>query len=69
MWGVLEHVNNPLALLKYAVKFLKKWFFSNGVSKCRSMLMSYIMKNKFHAPRYLEKGRHLFFLVKNLLKF
>ena len=26
-----------------------------------SMLMSYIMKNKYDAPRYLEKGRHLFF--------
>ena len=32
-----------------------------------SMLMSYIMKNKYDAPRYLEKGRHLFFFGKNFL--
>ena len=26
------------------------------------------MKNRFHAPRYLEKGRHLFFFSKKLLE-
>lgn len=69
MWGVLEHVNNPLALLKYAVKFLKKnGFLVMEFPSADSMLMSYIMKNKFHAPRYLEKGRHLFFFGKKFIE-
>ena len=62
MWGVLEHVNNPLSLLKYVTKFLKKnGFLVMEFPSSDSMLMSYIMKNKYDAPRYLEKGRHLFF--------
>ena len=69
MWGVLEHVNNPLALLKYAVKFLKKnGFLVMEFPSADSMLMSYIMKNRFHAPRYLEKGRHLFFFGKKFIE-
>ena len=65
MWGVLEHVNNPLSLLKYVTKFFKKnGFLVMEFPSSDSMLMSYIMKNKYDAPRYLEKGRHLFFLVK-----
>ena len=69
MWGVLEHVNNPLSLLKYVIKFLKKnGFLVMEFPSSDSMLMSYIMKNKYDAPRYLEKGRHLFFFGKKFIE-
>ena len=69
MWGVLEHVNNPLALLKYVVKFLKKnSFLVMEFPSSDSLLMSYIMKNKYEAPRFLEKGRHLFFFSKKFIE-
>ena len=69
MWGVLEHVNNPLALLKYIAKFIKKnGFLVMEFPSSDSMLMSYIMQHKYDAPRYLEKGRHLFFFGKKFIE-
>ena len=69
MWGVLEHVNNPLAFLKYIVKFLKKnGFLVMEFPSSDSLLMSYIMQHKYDAPRYLEKGRHLYFFGKKFIE-
>ena len=69
MWGVLEHVNEPLVLLKYLRKFLKKnGFLVMEFPSSDSLLMSYIIQNRYDSPRFLEKGRHLFFFSHKFIK-
>lgn len=68
LWGVLEHVNKPTEFLKYISKFLKKsGFLILEFPSSDSMLMQYIKTIKFDAPRFLEKGRHLFFFSKKYI--
>tara|TARA_B100000795_G_scaffold259154_1_gene233850 strand:+ start:3742 stop:4722 length:981 start_codon:yes stop_codon:yes gene_type:complete len=70
MWGVLEHLNNPINFLLNIKKKLNK----NGkilleVPNADSLLMNYIYQiENNHVKRFLEPGRHLYFFSINYLK-
>ena len=70
MWGVLEHLNDPINFLLKIRKKLK----NNGkilfeVPNSESLLMNYIFKSKKNdVKRFLEPGRHLYFFSLNYLK-
>lgn len=65
LWGVLEHLNDPLKFCKYLLKFLKKGgFILLEVPNADSILMKYLSINPSKQNRYIEPGRHLFFFSK-----
>ena len=68
MWGVLEHVNNPLVLLKKLSLYLKRnGFIMLETPNAESLLMQYSMlQNKSSILRFLEPARHNK-VVKNIL--
>ena len=70
MWGVLEHVNNPLVLLKKLSLYLKRnGFIMLETPNAESLLMQYSMlQNKSSILRFLEPARHLYFFSKNFFK-
>ena len=69
LWGVLEHLNDPIKFLL----MLKKKLNRNGkilfeVPNADSLLMNYIYNTKVnHVKRFLEPGRHLYFFSINYL--
>jgi len=68
LWGVIEHLNKPLDFLNYILKYLKKGgFLVMEFPNSNCLLMDFIKKNKFSAPRYLEQGRHLFFFSQKFI--
>jgi 2-polyprenyl-3-methyl-5-hydroxy-6-metoxy-1,4-benzoquinol methylase len=72
MWGVLEHVKNPLVLLKNLSLYLKKnGFILLETPNAESLLMQYIMEQNQSGQtilRFLEPARHLFFFSRNFFK-
>ena len=61
-FGVLEHVNNPLYLLKKALSYLnRKGIMVIEVPNADSFLMRYIQETKFSPYRFIEHTRHLSF--------
>ena len=66
LWGVLEHLNDPLRFCQYLLKFLKKGgYILLEVPNADSILMKYLSANPSKQSRYVEPGRHLFFFSKN----
>ena len=70
MCGVLEHVNNPLVLLKKLSLYLKRnGFIMLETPNAESLLMQYSMLlNKSSILRFLGPARHLYFFSKNFFK-
>lgn len=69
LWGLLEHINNPINYSKNIVKKLKKGgFLVFEVPFSESIIMNYILKTKKPVLRYLEPGRHLHFFSKTFFK-
>ena len=69
LWGVLEHLNDPISFSKYICKFLKR----NGllvieVPNAESLLMNYLFNNYIKIYRFIEPARHLYFFSLNFLK-
>lgn len=61
-FGVLEHVNNPLYLLKKALSYLNRsGILVIEVPNANSFLMSYIKETGFSPYRFIEHTRHLSF--------
>lgn len=65
LWGVIEHVNNPILLIKKIYKKLKKkGIIVIETPYAQSLLATYIFhiqNDKSNILRFLEPGRHLFF--------
>tara|TARA_X000000950_G_scaffold289513_1_gene414562 strand:+ start:8586 stop:9563 length:978 start_codon:yes stop_codon:yes gene_type:complete len=70
MWGVLEHLNDPINFLfKIKKKLTKNGKILFEVPNADSLLMNYIFENeKNHIKRFLEPGRHLYFFSINYFK-
>lgn len=61
-FGVLEHVNNPIELLKKAKRMLKPdGLIVFEVPSADCLLMKYLQKHPFSPYRYIEHTRHLSF--------
>lgn len=68
-WGVLEHVINPLGMIKKAAYLLEKdGIIVFEVPSADSLLMNYIIKNKLNPYRFIESARHLTFFSINAIK-
>ena len=69
LWGVLEHVNNPSKFIDFILKYVKPGghLFMEFPSS-NSALMNFIKNNNYDSPRFLEKGRHLFFFSKKFIE-
>ena len=65
LWGVIEHVNNPILLIRKILKKLKKGgIIVIETPYAQSLLATYIfhiLNKNINILRFLEPGRHLFF--------
>ncbi len=69
LWGVLEHLNEPIKFLKQILFFLnKRGFILLEVPYSDSILMKYAVTNRKKLVRFLEPGRHLYFFSNEFLK-
>tara|TARA_B110000259_G_scaffold187472_1_gene241803 strand:- start:900 stop:1886 length:987 start_codon:yes stop_codon:yes gene_type:complete len=69
LWGVLEHVNEPTKFIQFILNYLKPggYLFMEFPS-ANSTLMHFIKNKNYDAPRFLEKGRHLYFFSKKFIE-
>jgi len=62
LWGVLEHLNNPVEFSKNIFKYLKKGghVFLEAPNS-NSLLMNFLSMFNIKVNRFIEPGRHLYF--------
>lgn len=68
LWGVLEHVSDPIATIKKAKELLNNdgmLIFEVPSADC--FLSEYLKKNNFSPTRYIESGRHNIFFSKKVI--
>lgn len=59
LWGVLEHMSDPIYAIQNAKKILKKGgLLVFEVPSADCFLSEYLKKYKFSPTRYIESGRH-----------
>ena len=68
LWGVLEHMLDPISTIKKAKKLLNK----NGlivfeVPSADCFMSKYLKKYRFSPTRYIESGRHNIFFSKEII--
>ena len=69
LWGVLEHLNEPIKFLKLVSTFLKRGgHIILEVPNSDSFLMNYVAIHQKKLNRFLEPGRHLYFFSKKFLE-
>ena len=70
MWGVLEHVPNPLLTMKKVRDLLNKGgMFVFEVPSANCLISDYLKKYNFSPTRYIESGRHnIFFSIEVIRK-
>lgn len=69
LWGVLEHLNEPIKFLKLIKAFLKRGgHIILEVPNSDSFLMHYAVTHQKKLNRFLEPGRHLYFFSKKFLE-
>lgn len=69
LWGVLEHLSNPIATIKKAKELLNKdGMLVFEVPSANCLISEYLKKNNFSPTRYLESGRHNIFFSKKLIR-
>ena len=69
LWGVLEHMSDPIATIKKAKELLNKdgmVIFEVPSADC--FISEYLKKNNFSPTRYIESGRHNIFFSKKVIK-
>ncbi len=65
LWGVLEHLNDPIKFSKNIFKYLKKGgYIFIEVPSADSLLMTVLSLFKIRVDRFIEPGRHLYFFSK-----
>ena len=68
LWGVLEHMSDPVSALKKAVSLLKKdGILAFEVPSADCFLSKYLRKYNFSPTRYIESGRHNIFFSKKII--
>lgn len=68
LWGVLEHLSDPVNFLKKISNYLSKnGFIFLEIPNAESLLMNYAITNKKLLSRFLEPGRHLYFFSKKFI--
>jgi len=62
LWGVLEHLNDPIKFSKNIFKYLKKsGYIFLEVPSSNSLLMNFLSVFNIKVNRFIEPGRHLYF--------
>ena len=66
MWGLLEHMSDPILTMKNVKKILKKdGMVIFEVPSANCFISKYLKKYSFSPTRYIESGRHnIFFSMK-----
>jgi 2-polyprenyl-3-methyl-5-hydroxy-6-metoxy-1,4-benzoquinol methylase len=68
LWGVLEHLSDPITTIKKAKELLKNdGMLVFEVPSADCFISEYLKKNNFSPTRYLESGRHNIFFSKKFL--
>ncbi len=69
LWGVLEHVSNPISTIKYANQILNDGgMIVFEVPSADCFFSEYLKKYNFSPTRYIESGRHNIFFSKEILR-
>ena len=69
LWGVLEHMSDPISALNKAVSLLKAGgILAFEVPSADCFLSEYLRKYNFSPTRYIESGRHNIFFSKKIIK-
>ena len=69
LWGVLEHLPDPIATIKKAKELLNKdGMLVFEVPSADCFLSEYLKKYNFSPTRYIESGRHNVFFSKKLIR-
>ena len=69
LWGVLEHVPNPITTIKKVKKLLKDdGMLVFEVPSADCFISEYLKKNNFSPTRYIESGRHNIFFSKKIIR-
>ena len=68
LWGVLEHMSDPIAKIKKVKELLNNdGIFVFEVPSADCFTSEYLKKNNFSPTRYIESGRHNIFFSKKLI--
>ena len=68
LWGVLEHMSDPIATIKKVKELLNNdGIFVFEVPSADCFTREYLKKNNFSPTRYIESGRHNIFFSKKLI--
>jgi len=68
LWGVLEHISDPVSALNKAVSLLKNGgILAFEVPSADCFLSKYLRKYNFSPTRYIESGRHNIFFSKKFI--
>ena len=68
LWGVLEHMSDPIATIKKVKELLNNdGIFVFEVPSADCFTSEYLKKNNFSPTRYIESGRHNIFFSKKLI--
>ena len=69
LWGVLEHMSDPISALSKVVSLLKVGgILAFEVPSADCFLSEYLRKYNFSPTRYIESGRHNIFFSKKLIR-
>ena len=69
LWGVLEHMSDPIATIKKAESLLNKGgIIAFEVPSADCFLSEYLKKYNFPPTRYIESGRHNIFFSKKIIR-
>jgi 2-polyprenyl-3-methyl-5-hydroxy-6-metoxy-1,4-benzoquinol methylase len=69
LWGVLEHLSDPIATIKKVKELLNKdGMLVFEVPSADCFISEYLKKNNFSPTRYIESGRHNIFFSNKVIR-